>query len=456
MNITVLNGSPKGDLSVTMQYIHYIAKKFPQHSFDIINISQPIKRIERDRKVFDEIIAKVKAGDGVIWATPVYYLLVPSQYKRFIELVFERRAGGAFKNKYAAVLITSIHFFDHTARNYLNAICDDLGMKFFGGFNPDMYDLMRGKNRATLEAFAAQFIAAIETRAATVRAFPPLSGKPAAYRPGPAPEPVDPGPLRAVIITDCVNASSNTGKMIARLSAALSGGATVLTIAEMGARAGCSGCCSCGLDNICIHKDDFPRAFDEHVKPADIIVIAGEIKDRYLSSDWKLFFDRSFYNGHAPVLAGKQCGLMVSGPLSQLHGLREIVQAMTEVQGSNLAGFLSDEHPSATIDALIDGLARRLVSLASSGYIQPPSFLGLGGRKIFRDDVWGRLRFVFQKDHRYYMNNGWYDFPQKDYKTRRLNALMMFLTKLPPLRKEIQKRIPAEMVKPLQHVVKNK
>ncbi len=29
MNIVVLNGSPKGDLSITLQYIRYAAKKKP-------------------------------------------------------------------------------------------------------------------------------------------------------------------------------------------------------------------------------------------------------------------------------------------------------------------------------------------------------------------------------------------------------------------------------------------
>jgi len=31
MKITVLNGSPKGIKSVTMQYVQYIQKMFPQH-----------------------------------------------------------------------------------------------------------------------------------------------------------------------------------------------------------------------------------------------------------------------------------------------------------------------------------------------------------------------------------------------------------------------------------------
>ncbi|MBP1700336.1 MAG: dehydrogenase (quinone), partial [Deltaproteobacteria bacterium] len=86
MKITVLNGSPKGDSSVTLQYVHFIQKKFPQHELKIVNIASQIKKIEKDQKAFQEIMDEVRSSEGVLWAFPLYYLLVSSQYKRFIEL----------------------------------------------------------------------------------------------------------------------------------------------------------------------------------------------------------------------------------------------------------------------------------------------------------------------------------------------------------------------------------
>ena len=136
MKIAVLNGSPKGNISVTMQYVHYIQKKFPQHELKIFNISQEIRKIERDEKAFQGIIDEVRLSDGVLWAFPLYYLHVPSQYKRFIELISERGVQDAFKGKYAASLSTSINFYDHTAHNYMNSICDDLDMSYAGSFSP--------------------------------------------------------------------------------------------------------------------------------------------------------------------------------------------------------------------------------------------------------------------------------------------------------------------------------
>src|SRR5512136_1104407 len=162
MKIIVLNGSPKGDASVTLQYVHFMQKKFPQHELKIVNIASQIKRIEKDEKVFQEMMDEVRSSEGVLWAFPLYYLLVSSQYKRFIELIWEREAVDVFKNKYTAVLTTSIHFFDHTAHNYMNAICDDLEMKYVGSFSAEMYDLVKGVERGRLLMFGRNFFEAIE------------------------------------------------------------------------------------------------------------------------------------------------------------------------------------------------------------------------------------------------------------------------------------------------------
>ena len=81
MKIAVLNGSPKGELSVTVQYIKFIQKSFPEHDLDIINISQGIKKIENNEEYFKEVIGNINDSDAVIWAFPLYVFLVASQYK---------------------------------------------------------------------------------------------------------------------------------------------------------------------------------------------------------------------------------------------------------------------------------------------------------------------------------------------------------------------------------------
>jgi hypothetical protein len=92
--------------------------------------------------------------------------------------------------------------------------------------------------------------------------------------------------------------------------------------------------------------------------------------------------------------------------------------------------------------------------LAEKDYIKPKTFLSVGGMKVLRDDVWGKLRFPFQADHRFYKEHGLYDFPQRKYKARLINSILILLTKIPAMRKEIyRKKIKEQMVRPLQKML---
>ena len=48
MKILVLNGSPAGQNSITLQTVNYIAKFFPEHRFDVLHVGQRIKSMEKD------------------------------------------------------------------------------------------------------------------------------------------------------------------------------------------------------------------------------------------------------------------------------------------------------------------------------------------------------------------------------------------------------------------------
>lgn len=457
MKIIVLNGSPKGSISVTVQYVLFIQKKFPQHELKIINISQEIRKIEKDEKAFQGIIDEVGSSDGVLWAFPLYFQLVPSQYKRFIELIWERGAENALKNKYTAVLSTSIHFYDHSAQNYMNAICDDLDMKYAGSFSADMSDLLKEEGRDNLILFAEHFFTAIENNVPTVKNFKPVTYGELNYTPGDVGSKVDIGSKKVVIVTDSEDGQTNLGRMIERFTKSFSNEVEVINLHDVDIKGGCLGCIQCGYDNTCSYgdKDGYMEFYNTKVKTADVLVLAGTIKDRYLSSRWKMFFDRSFFNGHAPTWTGKQVGVIISGPLSQIPNLRQILEAWIQIEQASLVDFITDEYDdSAQIDALLQNLAERVVKFADENYIKPETFLGVGGRKIFRDDIWGRLRFPFQADHKFYGKHGIYDFPQKDRKARITNTMLILLTKIPKMRKEIyNKRMKAEIIKPFQKVV---
>ncbi len=66
MKIVILNGSPKGDESVTMQYLLYIKKKHPEHEYEFLNVAQQIKILEKKEERLENILNSIKSADFVI------------------------------------------------------------------------------------------------------------------------------------------------------------------------------------------------------------------------------------------------------------------------------------------------------------------------------------------------------------------------------------------------------
>lgn len=455
MKIVVLNGSPKGPTSVTMQYVRFLQKQLPQHEFAILHVASQLRQLEDSLSAFQQTIDTLAAADAVLWAFPLYVLLVHAHYKRFIELIGERQVQAAFQGKYAAVLTTSIRFFDQTAHNYMHGICDDLDMKYWGGYSAEMYDLVKTEEQQRFLRFAGDFLAAVTARTATAKVYAPVQHRPFDYVPGPPSDIVDARPWRTLVVTDAQGHDANLNRMIDRFRAAFVEPPEVINLQQMKIRAGCMGCIQCGLDNVCVYReaDEIYEVY-QRLQRADVLVLAGSIRDRYLSSRWKLFFDRGFFNNHVPIFVGKQMGYLISGPLQQIPNLRTMLEAHTELHRANLAGIVTDEcGDSHQLDQLVDSLASRLLACAQTGYIGPPTFHGVAGRKLFRDEIWANLRFVFHADHRYYKQHGLYDFPRRSLKHRLMTAAVTLLTKIPRFRKEFLQRIRTEMIKPLEKVV---
>ncbi|MEZ4484508.1 MAG: NAD(P)H-dependent oxidoreductase [Syntrophotaleaceae bacterium] len=459
MNIVVLAGSPKGELSITLQYVRFLEKKYPQHTFSYHHVARDLRKLEQDPQQFDAVIERIKAADLIVWSFPLYYLLVHGHYKRFIELIWERQATAAFAGKYALAIATSIHFYDHTALYYIRAVSEDLGMHFIDGFSADMQDLLDAEQRRQLLLFFDNAVQTVEQQQPTFRLAQPGAAHSPAYQPGPAPATVDAGEKKVLIVCDLEEPEGNQAQMVARLQACFGGKAETVNLRELRIDTSCLGCIRCGYDNCCPleDRDDFIPFYRERVMVADILIYAGDIRDRYLSARWKTFFDRTFFLGHTPSIMGKQLGIVIAGPLSSNPHLREILEAYCERMEANLVAMVSDEcDDAAVLDAQLELLARRLVACSAQDYRKPQTFLGIAGNKLMRDAIWGRLRFPFVADHRYYKAHGYYDFPYHNWRMRLRNGLMMMLVKNPRMRKEVyQRRMKHEMVKAMQKIAES-
>lgn len=456
MNITVLNGSPKNDVSVTMQYIAWMKKQFPQHQFTIQHIAGRMGRIEGSQEAFEEIIASVKSADLVLWAYPLYVMLVHADYKRFIELIFERKVQDAFRGKHTAQLATSIHFYDHTAIAYINGICDDLGMETVGIYSAEMGDLLKEDQRNTLATFLNFAETAVLNNLNFPRKYASTNHTPPEFAPTKTYGMLSLHGKRAVILADGYDPETSLGRMIDIFRSRFSDTVDLVNLDDIQIKGGCLGCLHCGYDNQCVYgNNDGVIPLYEKLRTYDIVVYALPIQDRYFSARWKRFVDRRFYRTHQPMFTpDTRTAYLISGPLQQLPMLREIIEAGAQFDGAGLAGIATDEGPaSENIEDGIDSLCQTLSHFSASRAHMPQTFLGVAGTKLFRDAMWGHLRPVFVADHTYYKAHGFYDFPQKDYKMRLINLVALPLMRIPAVLNWFQKNMKENMLRGFKDIV---
>lgn len=468
MRVVLLNGSPKGDLSVTLRYARYWALKRPEVEIEEHHVAKKIRALEHNEEKLEAVVQAMRGADLVLWAFPLYILNVCSQYKRFIELLFERYGNDHFVGTRAATLSTSINFYDNEAHAYIGAIAEDLGMRVVGSYSAHMHDLTRAAERSRLLAWAQVVEAAVGKGIALPRQYAPVPTptRSIAAQLEPADDRLDSPrsgprsvPHRAVILTD-EKPSPEISAMVTRFRGSLDPqriDVSQNTLDDAQMRGPCLGCLKCGYQYQCSYdgKDGFADFYRGQLAEADLIVIVGRIHDRYLSSRWKQFFDRSFFNTHTPSLVDKQIVFLLSGPLSHLADLRRVLSTWMEIQRSHVVGFVSDEYPNApALAEAIDGVAAMAVSSLDCDLQTPRTFLGIGGMKIFRDEIWGQLKLVFRADHKAYRRLGVYDFPQRKPLRRLAIGALLPLLRIRSFRRAFQRKLPEAMVMPLDAAIR--
>ena len=403
MRILVLNGSPKGEYSVTLQTSLYLQKRYSQHDFEVLHVGQRIKLLERD---FTPILEAVEKADLLLFSYPVYTFIAPSQLHRFIELL--KASGIDLRGKYATQITTSKHFYDVTAHRYIQDNCQDMGLKYIRGLSADMDDLLTEQGQKEAGDFL-QYVAWCV--AEDVYEPFPAPAKAANCVPVEVPaesvQPKQPGDV--VIITDCEEDNTQLRNMIARFQSKLGISSRVVNIREYPIKGGCLGCFNCAVSGKCIYTDGFDAFLRNHIQTADAMVFAFRIKDHSMGSVFKQYNDREFCNGHRTVTMGMPVGYLISGNYSEEYNLQMIVEARSEVGGNFLAGVATDEYnPNQEIDAM----AAKLQYALTQKYAQPQNFYGVGGMKIFRDLIY-LMQGMMKADHKFYKAHGQYDFPQK-------------------------------------------
>lgn len=404
MKIAVINGSPKGKYSITLQTVLYLEKKYPQHEFCVLHAGQQIKALEKN---FSKAKDLLESSDAVLFSYPVYTFLAPSQLHRFIELA--KTNGVDLKDKYATQISTSKHFYDITAHKYIEENSLDMGMRYIRGLSADMEDLLTEKGRDDAEKFFNFFLWSVDAGIYTS-----ASPKSEIYNQVSASVAPENGNKKAdkdiIILTDETNPDSNLSAMITRFRNVFEYKTRIVNIAEYPLAGGCLGCFRCAVSEKCVYKDNFDTFLRENIQKADAIVYAFTISDHSMGSRFKMYDDRNFCNGHRTVTVGMPVGYLVSGGYSQEENLRCVIEARSETGGNFLAGVASDENRT---DEQIDNLAKTLSFALETKHTVPQNFWGVGGMKIFRDLIY-QMRGMMKADHKFYKKQGIYDFPQKN------------------------------------------
>jgi len=448
VNILILNGSPKGSYSITLQTCLYLQKKFPEHDFSVLDVGKNIRSIERN---FSESLKMVMAADVLLFCYPVYTFLVPSQLHRFIELLKE--SGVDMKGKIATQVSTSKHFYDTTAHRFIEENCFDMCLDYIEGLSADMDDLLTEEGRKQAEDWFRLFVWKTERRDFNypyVRTGKDYNLKeatelvPTRKRTG----------KRAVIVTDLgieESARQRLESLIRGFHAVFPFEADVVDISRYPFKGGCMSCFHCAKTGKCVYADGFDEFLRNNIHRHDAIIYAFSIKDHSMGSRFKMYDDRQFCNGHRTVTMGTPFGYLIDGNLSLEQNLRTVIEARAQVGGNFLAGIAGTQFNP---DREIELLSERICFAFEHSYNPPRNFYGVGGMKIFRDLIF-KMRGLMRADHNFFKSNGQYDFPQKEWKTSLLMYLVGWMMNSPKIRRKMGNKINEGMIREYRKVVEH-
>lgn len=391
MNITIVNGSPKGANSISYQTCLYLQHKFPQHSYQVLHVGQQIKHFERD---FSQSLLALNNADLILFCYPVYTFLVPSQLHRFIELMKAHISSGKLDvgGKWVTQITTSKHFYDVTAHRFIEENCLDMGLRVLPGLSADMDDLLTEKGRRE----SVQFFDFVNYQINGHHDFGPMDGKTVA------------------IVTDLAPEDVALREMINEFGSGLKCQYRLFNIHDFPFKGGCISCFHCSGDGKCVYKDNFDTFLRTEIQVCDAIVYAFTIKDHSMGSIFKTYDDRQFCNGHRTVTMGCPTAYIVNGNYHNEYNLQMVIEGRANVGGNYLCGVAVNDGSVDPIHRVtnISDLAARLNYALFNNYQQPANFFGVGGMTIFRDLIF-LMRGMMRADHKFFKSHGQYNFPQK-------------------------------------------
>ena len=447
MKILVINGSPKGNNSITLQTLLFLEKLFIEHQFTFLNVGQKIKHYEKN---FDEIKEELENTDIIIFAYPVYTFLVPYQLYRFIELLKENNVN--IKNKFATQVSTSKHFYDITAHKFVEENCLDLGLKYIKGLSADMEDLIEKKGQDDAINFFNYLIFCAENNLNIKENNNTIDEKKIIYKRKCTNNNVNNKEKDILILTNCSDNDESLRNMIEDFKSIFPYKTREINIRDYKFHGGCLGCFGCAITGKCVYKDGFDDFLRKDIQTADAIIYAFSIENHYTHSSFKLYEDRQFCNGHRMVTEGMPVGYIISGDYDKEYNLQTLVEACCEVGGNFLTHVANDCNRDA-YDELLK-LSSIMKYAIDNKCTRPKNFYGVGGMKIFRDLIYV-MQGLMKEDHKYYKKHNVYDFPQKQRMKMLQIKLVGALISIPSMQSKMKNKMNEYILMPYKKIIDN-
>jgi multimeric flavodoxin WrbA len=379
MKILVINGSPKGEYSITYQTARYLHMKFPDDQYNVLHVAANIDQFGND--ILPVLIAMEEA-DLILFCYPVYSMLAPSQMMHFMEII--KASKVRLSGKYMTQVTTSEHFFDMTAHRYIEENCNDLGMKVLPGLSQRTGDLLTKKGQLDAIKFWSYIRHCVmqdeysEEKNIAERKY--VSGR-NIYTPSISKTAKD-AQYKVLIITDCAKEDQQLRNMIIDFRHALKYESTVENLHYKHFKAGCNGCLKCAVNSKCIYKDGFELLIQNKLAMADAVVFAFNIVDHSTGYVMQMYEDRQFCSPLHDIIKDKPIAYITSGDLADEDNLCTVLEARAEMMRNFIAGYATDEENTEhSIQKTADKLSYALYHRMSL----PETFYGMAGARMLRE-----------------------------------------------------------------------
>ena len=448
MKILVINGSPKGQNSVTLQYVKYLAKISKNHEklgadFDVLDVGKTVYSLSKPDKL-QVVLDSITSADMLLFSYPVYTFLAPSQLHKFFEILRDNHVD--LSGKYVTQLTTSKKFYDVTAHRAVRDMILSLGGKYISGYSADMDDLLKEDLRENFVEWWRYVHFQIENdiyekadaitphRETYLSSSTPVEKK---------------GDKKIIVVTDNTENASLMA-MVTDFVNFCPYDIEVIDLKKDGPKSGCRGCLKCAATGECVIKDGFEDLLNNKINRADAVIMAFEVTMHTVSSTFKSFFDRQFVNGHRPVTAGKPTAYLVSGSYEGEANLQMYVEAKSAVGGNMNVGVVCDENATLTD---LEQLVSKLTYALENCLTPHKNFYEVGGMRIFRDMIW-IMRGIMKLDYDFYKKKGLLDFPQKQRGTMLAMKFLGRVLRVKALQKKMPNMLEEGMLMPYQKLTR--